>query len=178
MSPDGPFASLAEHHLGPVLTRAGFAAGQWSVGPGHTSVAFTVTSSGSRELASDEIAPELREPERPADTQSGTYCTGARDYVARYPLLAAGREDSYLADVPQACLDVVVTGSTSAGVERVAVESEPLSDLLRHVDRVDDARVVDEALASGDAGSALPAIAAVFERLYRTGAPPGAPDPG
>ena len=160
------FAELAERHLGPVLVPAGFAAGQWGEGPGYSSMTYVVDESGARALSAEEIPEELRPPVVASGTQAGTYCTGAQDYVRRYPDLAVGRADSYAADHPQACVDIVVAGSLGSGVDGVGVEGEPLPDLLRHLGRGAEADLVDGALAGSDPAAALAVIADVLTRLY------------
>jgi hypothetical protein len=157
---DDSFASLAERHLGPILTRAGFAAGQWGSG-----------SRISQELSATGWTTVVH-----PWSESGTYCTGAADYVRRYPDLAAGREDSYYGGHPQACLDIVLEGTVDGGVTSITVEFEDLADLLRSLDRTEDAAAVEQALASREAETGLTLIATVLRRLYLPDH--AAPEPG
>jgi hypothetical protein len=152
---DGAFAALAERHLGPVLTRAGFAAGQWGSGS-PTSVSYTVDADG-RPGRSVTIVEPWRE--------GGTYCADGGEYIARYPHVA---RQGWLTSAAT-CVDVVIDGTIERGVDRLDVENVALGDLLRGLGHDADAALVDHALASGDAATALPTLAAVLERLYLPG---------
>ena len=91
------------------------------------------------------------------------YCAAHDAFSDRFPALP----QSNAQDRGRGCCIDLVVEQDAAGVLRLSLEVQPLPETLRAVGLVDDAATVDR-IGEAPLDTALPAVAEILSRLFRT----------